>query len=121
MQDICSSGSAQSGQESLYRFIVPATDTYQLIAITTNKSIPKAERTEGQSTVNRYCIAFGLMEFYSTLVVKLCFYVLWSCSFRFECVTNERDESSFQCFIRDEGRSVIYALREEYINYFMVL
>ncbi len=38
-----------------------------------------------------------------------------------ECVTNEKDKSSFQCFIRDEGRSLIYALREEYINHFMVL
>ena len=39
----------------------------------------------------------------------------------FECVTNERDISSFQCCIRDEGRPLIYALREEYINHFMVL
>jgi hypothetical protein len=38
-----------------------------------------------------------------------------------ECVTNEKNVSSFQCCIRDEGRSFIYALREEYINHFMVL
>ena len=38
-----------------------------------------------------------------------------------ECVRNEKDESSFQCCIKDEGRPLIYALREEYINRFMVL
>jgi hypothetical protein len=41
--------------------------------------------------------------------------------FWLECVTNEKDESSFQCCIKDEGRPLIYALREEYINRFMVL
>ena len=39
---------------------------------------------------------------------------------RQECVTNEK-ESSFQCCIKDEGGPLMYALREEYINYFMVL
>ena len=38
-----------------------------------------------------------------------------------ECVTNEMDESSFQCCIKDEGWPLIYALRWEYINHFMVL
>ena len=38
-----------------------------------------------------------------------------------ECVTNEKDESSFQCCIKDEGRPLIYALREEYINRFIAL
>ena len=27
----------------------------------------------------------------------------------------------FQCYLKDEGRSLIYALRKEYINHFMVL
>ena len=31
--------------------------------------------------------------------------------FRVECVTNEKDVSSFQCYIKDEGRSLTYALR----------
>jgi hypothetical protein len=30
-----------------------------------------------------------------------------------ECVTNEKDWSSFQCCIKDEGRPLIYALRKE--------
>ena len=38
-----------------------------------------------------------------------------------ECVTNGKNKSSFQCCLRDEGRLLIYALREEYINHFMVL
>jgi hypothetical protein len=38
-----------------------------------------------------------------------------------ECVMNEKDVNSFQCCIKDEGRPLIYALRGEYINHFMVL
>src|ERR1044071_9859864 len=30
---------------------------------------------------------------------------------KLECVTNEKDESSFQCCIKDEGRPLIYAWR----------
>ncbi|MEO6356079.1 MAG: hypothetical protein ABIO56_05605 [Ferruginibacter sp.] len=32
--------------------------------------------------------------------------------YRAGCVTNEKSESSFKCFIRDEGRPLIYDLRE---------
>ncbi len=48
--------------------------------------------------------------------LTLVFIKLW-----LECVTNEKNESSYQCCIKDEGRSLIYALRGEYINHFMVL
>jgi hypothetical protein len=37
------------------------------------------------------------------------------------CVTNEKKKIPFQCYLKDEGRPLIYALREEYINHFMVL
>jgi hypothetical protein len=47
--------------------------------------------------------------------------ITWILSISPECVTNGKNESSFQCCIKDEGRPLIYALREEYINHFMVL
>ena len=37
------------------------------------------------------------------------------------CVTNEERNSSFQCCIKDESRSLTYAIQLEYVNHLKVL
>ena len=75
----------------------------------------KINRVSRHEPLTLNCPKCGLDSVNSATNRSYLWFVAW-------CVTNEKNgKFSFQCYLKDEGRSLIYALREEYINHFMVL